>query len=161
LLVLLVLAKLSGEDTPSAIADWVAWRAEGLKQALGLEWKRMPHQSTYRRLLQHGLAMPELEQMTGEFLGALKSDDELLNLDGETLRGTIPGEQTKGAHLLSLYQAETGVVLAQSSVGGKENECNEPAAAFRVAVALYSAFVPHEFKTSKFSNKQSRPEADG
>ncbi len=122
LLILMVMAKLSGEDTPSAMADWVALRAEGLKKALGLEWRRMPHQSTYRRLLQHGLEMNELEQMAGEFLGALQSEAALLNLDGKTLRGTIPGGQTKGAHLLSLYQAETGLVLGQSSVARKENE---------------------------------------
>jgi predicted transposase YbfD/YdcC len=66
--------------------------------------------------------MSELEEMAGKFLGALKSHDELLNLDGKTLCGTIPAGQTKGAHLLSLYQAETGLVLQQRSVGREENE---------------------------------------
>ena len=50
-LLLVVLAKLSGEDRPSGIADWVKHRQHQLARALGLDWVRAPHHSTYRRIL--------------------------------------------------------------------------------------------------------------
>src|SRR5262245_21587981 len=84
-LVLLVLAKLAGQDRPSAIAEWVDWRAATLQHALGLTWKRMPHHSTYRRLLQQGLDLPALEQQAGAFLQRLGGAAEAaLDLDGKT-----------------------------------------------------------------------------
>jgi hypothetical protein len=46
----------------------------------------------------------------------------LLNLDGKSLRGTIPAGQTHGLHLLSLQQAAQNLVLAQTAVASKENE---------------------------------------
>ena len=42
-LLLVVLAKLSGEDRPSGIADWVKHRRAPLAQALGLGLARAPH----------------------------------------------------------------------------------------------------------------------
>lgn len=123
LLVLLVLAKLAGMDTPSAIADWVKLRAEFLTAALGLKWKRMPHHSTFRRVMQRALKLPQVEAVASHFQTAHASaTSDILNLDGKTLRGTIPAGETQGAHLLSVYQPETCTVLRQTAVGDKENE---------------------------------------
>jgi len=122
LLVLLMLAKLCGEDHPKAIAEWVSLRAQMLKKLLRLDWKRVPHASTYRRLMQAGVEVKQMEQKAAEFLSGLSpAVGELLNLDGKTLRGTIPGGQTRGLHLLSLQEAESNRVLAQVEVGTKEN----------------------------------------
>ena len=49
--VLMTMAKLSGEDKPSGIADWVKNRAELSVQALHLEYPKMPYHSTNRRIL--------------------------------------------------------------------------------------------------------------
>ena len=46
----------------------------------------------------------------------------IVNLDGKSLRGTIPLGQTSGMHLLAAYQADQGWVLAQAAVGHKTNE---------------------------------------
>ncbi len=122
-LVLLVLAKLAGQDRPNAIAEWVDLRATRLRRALGLDWKRMPHHSTYRRILQQGLELPQLEQQAGQFLRSLgHAAAEALDLDGKTLRGTIPAGQSQGLHLLALQQAPQNLVLAQTPVGPGENE---------------------------------------
>ena len=51
LLLLMVLAKLSGQDRPSGIADWVAHRRDQLAPLLGLPLARAPHHNPYRRLL--------------------------------------------------------------------------------------------------------------
>ena len=40
-LILLSLAKICSQDTPSEIADWVLNRSDLLKEKLGLKWKRM------------------------------------------------------------------------------------------------------------------------
>jgi hypothetical protein len=73
LLVLLALAKLAGQDTPSAIADWVALRADYFRRSLGLRWKRMPQAGTYRRLLDRGLDVAQLEEQASHFLGGPSS----------------------------------------------------------------------------------------
>ena len=48
ILVMITLAKICGQDTPSGIADWVKHRAEQFIEALKLKRKSMPHHSTYR-----------------------------------------------------------------------------------------------------------------
>jgi len=123
LLVLIVLAKLCGADKPSAIADWVSERTETLKQALGLTWKRMPHAATYRRILAAGMRLDEVEQTAREFLAGLKvTAEEVLAMDGKSLRGTIPTGETQGAHLLSICQVSNCAVLGQTEVASTENE---------------------------------------
>lgn len=78
LLALLTLAKLCGADKPVEIADWISERTERLKRALGLSWKRMPHHSTYRRLLGSGLKIEELEKQARDFIASLVvKEDEL------------------------------------------------------------------------------------
>lgn len=123
LLILMTLAKLCGEDNPKAIAEWVSLRAERLKDLLKLDWKRMPHSITYRRVMQQGPDMTQLEQEAGKYLSTMsETTSEQLNLDGKTLRGTIPAGKTQGVHLLAVQEAEKNLVVAQMEVGAKENE---------------------------------------
>ena len=62
LLTLVFLAKLSGMDSPSAIADWCqAHRAE-LVELLHLSYARMPGHSTFRRLFADILDEDRFEQ---------------------------------------------------------------------------------------------------
>jgi predicted transposase YbfD/YdcC len=138
LLVLIALAKLCGADKPVEIAEWVSARAAVLTQALGLAWKRMPHASTYRRLLSQAIRIEELEQQAREFIAsrseqaqeaggeAVKVEavkaTEVLAIDGKSLRGTIPAGQTQGVHLLAIYRVSTCATLQQTAVERKENE---------------------------------------
>ncbi len=123
-LVLMVLAKLSGEDRPSGIAHWVSLRASWLLNALGLLWKRTPHDATYRRLMAGAIDVEELAAVVSQFLQPAPASDAqvIINMDGKSLRGTIPAGQTQGEHLLAAYHPEAGVVLLQIAVGSKENE---------------------------------------
>ena len=146
-LTLIMLAKFCGSDTPSEIADWVEERTERLKQALGLEWKRMPHHSTYRRILADAMKIEELEKKAREFVASLGvtadelleaedktgdselpqgqtevSVDDLLAMDGKALRGTIPTGKKQGLHLLAVCQVSKCATLAQIAVENKENE---------------------------------------
>lgn len=123
LLVLLVLARLCGANNPQETAEWVQYRAAWLKEALGLQWKRMPHHSTFRRVLQAAIRLSELERIAGQFLGALAhSGGALLNMDGKTLRGTRRDRARQGLHLLALQQARENMVTSQTALRAGENE---------------------------------------
>ncbi len=123
-LTLMVLAKLSGEDTPSGIAEWAKHRVRQLARAFELQRVCMPHHSTYRRILAEVVAVDELEQVAGSFLSwqAEPGRSVVISIDGKTVRGTLDGGATQGTHLLAAYLPEEGLVLLKMEVGVKENE---------------------------------------
>lgn len=123
LLVLIGLAKVCGANNPQEIAEWVEYRGAWLKAALGVTWKRMPHPSTYRRVLQSAIDLCELEMVAGAYLSALAQDGcPSLNLDGKRLRGTIPKGETNGLHLLAVQQTKNNAVVCQTALTTTENE---------------------------------------
>ena len=125
ILVVMILAKLSGEDKPYGIADWAQMRSEWLIEALSLEYPHMPHHTTYRRILSEVIDIHELESVVGEYLQTLPKDGQevVLCIDGKTLRGTITSDDPFGLHLLAAWLPEEGIVLMQMEVEKeKENE---------------------------------------
>lgn len=123
LLLLLCLSKFSGADKPSEIADWIAFRFDYLKEKLLLPWKRSPHHSTWRRLLDSAIEVSELEKVIGKYLQKLSAgESQLLNLDGKCVRGTVAAETGKQLHLLSLQESSKNLVIEQSAVQTGENE---------------------------------------
>jgi hypothetical protein len=96
-----------------------------LHQLLQLKGERMPHYSTWSRVLGHGVEPEEVERVVGQFFAQAtrmpyrKRDSIQLAIDGKTLRGTIPLGETEGVHLLAVYQPKAGVVLAQMNVKHK------------------------------------------
>ncbi len=123
-LLLIVLAKLGGEDRPSGIAEWVAHRREALHAALGVWWARMPHHNTYRRVLAQAVEPDALDAVVGAFLTSRPGVGRsvLVSIDGKTVRGTIEAPATRGEHLLAAYLPADGIVLLQVAAGDKENE---------------------------------------
>jgi predicted transposase YbfD/YdcC len=134
LLLLIVLAKLSGEDRPSGIAEWVAHRRAALAQALGIRLPRAPHHNTYRRLLAQAVVPGALDAAVSEFFRALPQVGEsvLISIDGKTLKGTIAAAEPHGTHLLVAYLPQEGIVLLQMPAGRTASE-------IRVAPALVEA----------------------
>jgi predicted transposase YbfD/YdcC len=124
LIVLMLLAKLGGEDNPSGMADWVANRMDQLVQMKVLPSKRAPSHMTYRRVLQNTVQPEEFERLMSEFhQSCLKGGQEIVfSMDGKTLRGTIPSGEMRGTHLLSIYVPQQGLVLVEAEVERKENE---------------------------------------
>lgn len=123
LLTLIVLAKVCGANNPQEIAQWIEYRAAWLTAALGVKWKRMPHHSTYRRVLQSALDLAQLESQAGDYLAALEQERaELLNMDGKSLRGTIPKSATQGLRLLAVQTASRNRVVTQTAIQERENE---------------------------------------
>lgn len=124
LLILLILAKLSGEDQMKGIAEWNRLREETLLRLLEIPRKRLPHQTTYERVLT-GLDEDAFNRTIGTFFSSSESEKEetwQIVLDGKVLRGTIPEGSTQGCHLLAAYVPERGVVLMQVEVESKANE---------------------------------------
>lgn len=86
LLLLVILAKLSGEDHPAAIADWVANRGRQLRNVLRLDWKRMPHESTFRRLVESMVSPEELDETIFRHLTSQEGVGRsvVISIDGKT-----------------------------------------------------------------------------
>ena len=121
-LVIVVLAKLSGEDEPRGIAEWAKLRSETLIAALHLKRETMPHHTTYSRVLGHAVDVEHFEAVVSEFFSRQQPAQAHIALDGKTLRGTIETGQSQGVHLLAAYLPEVGVVVWQVEVENKENE---------------------------------------
>lgn len=125
ILLLFVIAKLCGQDKPYGIAEWVENRKEEIQKMLGMKGKRMPHHSTYRRVMTESIDGVEFEGVMSEYWKQCLGGGEqvVLVIDGKTLRGTITSRDEFGVHLLAAYLPGEGVVLMQIPVEkDKENE---------------------------------------
>jgi hypothetical protein len=128
LLMIGVLAKLAGQDSSRGMAHWAKLRTHELSQLFHLKRARMPHYSTWSRVLGHGVEPNEVEQVVGRFFAQAsrtaqhKRGSIHLAIDGKTLRGTIPLGETEGVHRLSVYLPQQGVVLAQMNGEHKGRE---------------------------------------
>ena len=124
-LILFILGKLCGQNKVSGIADWAQQHSAYLIGALGLKYKRLPHHSTYRRVLAEEVDGEDLERITAAYLSQLPrhGQDTVIAIDGKTVRGTITAEDPFGLHLLAAYLPGEGIVLMQMVVEKeKENE---------------------------------------
>jgi len=123
ILILMVLAKLSGENTPSGIAEWAQYRSEALSEHLKLKRKRMPHHSTYRRIMAEVISPEEFELLVSEYLigKTYFGKKVLVSIDGKVLRGTLD-EKQDGTYLLAAYLPAEGLVLMEIAIDGKGKE---------------------------------------
>ncbi len=119
-----LVAMLCGARSLYAIAQWARERREDdpeLLLALGLLAGRSPSVATLHRVFK-GLDVAAFEAIVGQWLVQTGlAPDALLCVDGKTLRG-IHGEQLPGVHLVSVYAAQVGAVLAQVAAPGKGQE---------------------------------------
>jgi predicted transposase YbfD/YdcC len=141
-LTLLVLGKVTGMTTLTAIAEWVRWRAEWLRQVLPGAREQFPCVATYSNVLR-AVDAEQITQLLASWLTRLEAvrrcDTEpsrLLSqpeareqhaqiaLDGKTLRGTLAhaAPDQPRQHVVALYETQTGIVLAQQAVPDKGNE---------------------------------------
>ena len=122
-----VLAKLAGQTSSRALAHWAKLRSQELHQLFHLRQAKMPHYSTWSRIMGQAVDPEELEQALGQFFGrdltpVAQAGQRHLCLDGKTLRGTIPLGKSQGVHLLAAYLPREGVVLAQMQVSTAGSE---------------------------------------
>jgi predicted transposase YbfD/YdcC len=141
LLVVLVLAKRAGMQSPQGASDWIADQEARLREGLQLSWKRMPCANPYSYALarldsQHvneALAAwcvrKEAESRCGEDPSRLamqaSEQHDHLAIDGKALRGTgkqIYGGEEPQKQVLHVYEVHTGIVLQQCPIASEHNE---------------------------------------
>lgn len=121
ILMIILMAKLCGENTPMEIADWAKHRQDELVEMLHLSKPRMPHHNTYRRVLAHKMYVEEIERLVGEY-NQQGEHGKVYAMDGKAIHGMRKKDETSGEYLLSVYDVEQGKVMSQVEVGRKENE---------------------------------------
>ena len=130
-LLIIVLAKLCGENTPMAIADWAKNRQAELVELLRLKRDAMPHHNTYRRIVGQTVYQEEIERLVGEY-NQEGEHGEVYALDGKAVRGMRKKDEAGGEYLLSVYDVEQGKVMSQVEVGRKENEITKAPKALKL-----------------------------
>ena len=124
LLMVVILSKLCGENTPYGMAEWAKMRASELQRLFGYHRLVKPSNKTIQRLTDTTVDDSMLQETIRNYLHQTYGGQQsiLVTIDGKTLRGTIPKGKTRGVHLLAAYLPEEGVVLLQIEVQQKENE---------------------------------------
>lgn len=124
ILMIIVLAKLSGEDKPTGIAEWGKHHGEELVKLMQLKKPQMPSVNTYRRILADVASQEEVERMVGNY-NQRGEHGEVYGLDGKAVRGMRKKDEEGSEYLLSVYDVKHWKVLAQVEVGRKENEISK------------------------------------
>ena len=131
-LMIVLLAKLSGANSPTEIAEWGIYHQSEVEALLQIKPKRMPERSTYRRILAYKVYETEVERLVGEY----NQDGErgrIYALDGKALLGMSKREDGTPEYALSVYDVTAGKTMAQIEVGNKENEITKAPEVIKLA----------------------------
>jgi hypothetical protein len=97
ILVLFILAKLCRKNKLYGIADWVQLWSDCLIYSIAMKLKRrrLPHHSTYRRVLIDEIIAEDLEIIFSEYLAQLprRGQEMVIVSDGKSVRGTHHGRR--------------------------------------------------------------------
>jgi predicted transposase YbfD/YdcC len=152
-LMILVLAKLCGANTPTEIAEWGENHKEEMIGLLKLKRSSMPEQSTYRRVMAYKVYLEEVERLVGEY-NQQGAHGEIYAMDGKALRGMHQKEETGWEYLLSVYDVEQGKTMAQVEVGRKENEITKASDALKLTEISQKVVTGDALHTQKRVSRQ-------
>jgi predicted transposase YbfD/YdcC len=131
ILMIILIAKLSGENKPMEIAEWAKNRKEELVKVLCLERQTMPNHNTYRRILAYVIYEEEIERLVGEY-NQQGEHGEVYALDGKAIRGMRKKDEPIPEYALSVCDVKQGKVMSQVQVGRKENEISKAPEALKL-----------------------------
>ena len=131
-LMIVLLAKLSGANSPTEIAEWGVYHQSEIEALLRIKPKRMPERSTYRRILAYTVYETEVERLVGEYNQAGERGT-ICALDGKALLGMSKREDGTPEYALSVYDVTAGKTMAQIEVGNKDNEITKAPEVIRLA----------------------------
>lgn len=129
LLTCVLLAKMAGETTLQAIAEWIRLRSTWLQTILPETRDTFPCAATYSNVLRT-VDPEQVNQLLMDLLTRVRAEKRTQGeqrhvvLDGKTLRGTQNhlAEDQQKMHHVNCYEAKTGIVLKQHMVAEKEGE---------------------------------------
>jgi predicted transposase YbfD/YdcC len=129
LLTCVLLAKMAGETTLQAIAEWIRLRSSWLQEVLPQSRATFPCAATYSNVLRT-VDPARVNEVLMDLLTRVRAEKRAsgeqvhVALDGKTLRGTQHhlAEDQKKMHQMNLYEAKTGIVLKEEVVAEKANE---------------------------------------
>lgn len=131
-MMVVLLAKLSGANSPTEMAEWGIYHQAEIEALLGIQLKRMPERSTYRRILAYKIYETEMERLVGEY-NQSGERGHICALDGKALLGMSKREDGTPEYALSVYDVTAGKTMAQVEVGSKENEITKAPAVVKLA----------------------------
>ena len=149
ILTIIVMAKMCGEDTPSAIADWAKNHQEQILKLLQLKRPQLPHYNTYRWVLAHVVYEEEIARMVGEY-HQRGDHGEVYAMDGKAPHGMRKKDEDRSEYLLSVYDVEQAKGMSQVAVGRKENEIK------KVPEALKKVEISRKIITTDAMHTQKR-----
>lgn len=152
-LMIILMAKLCGANTPTEIAEWGENHKEAMIQLLKLRRPSMPEQSTYRRIMAHKVYVEEVERLVGEY-NRQGPQGKIYAMDGKALRGMRQIEETGWEYLLSVYDVEQGKTMAQVEVGRKENEITKAPEALKLVEISQKVVTGDALHTQKRAARQ-------
>src|SRR5262249_15142159 len=127
--VIAMMAVLSGAGGPTAIAKWAALKAEFLTRVLPLP-NGIPRKDVFRRVL--GLLQPAafqacfanwLQSLRARAAAATETDQPVFAVDGKTARRSHDRGKGLGAlHCVSVWASDYGLSLGQVACADKSNE---------------------------------------
>jgi len=132
ILMIVLLAKMSGANSPTEIAEWGVYHQSEIEALLRIKLKRMPERSTYRRILAYKVYETEVERLVGEY-NQHGERGTICALDGKALLGMSKREDGTPEYALSVYDVTAGKTLAQIEVGNKENEITKAPEVIKLA----------------------------
>jgi predicted transposase YbfD/YdcC len=124
IVVITILATLSGAEGWKDIDLWVKSKADWLPQFLRLPGGRLPSRDTIRRVISR-LNPDEFQECFLSWIKAVgeATDGEIIAIDGKTLRRSFDHRSGKAAlHMVSAWSATNHLLLGQHAVDGKSNE---------------------------------------
>lgn len=124
-LLLSILAILSGANSYRKIASFMVTQYEKLDQAFGLGWKGRPAYTTIRELIRT-TNNDELEssfRRYSEVLATLNPGGNQIVFDGKVLRGSFDHfKDQKAIQMLSSFLVDSQIILAHEEISHKTNE---------------------------------------
>ncbi len=132
ILMIVLLAKMSGANSPTEIAEWGVYHQSEIEALLRIKLKRMPERSTYRRILAYKVYETEVERLVGEY-NQSGERGIICALDGKALLGMSKREDGTPEYALSVYDVTAGKTMAQIEVGNKENEITKAPEVIKLA----------------------------
>jgi predicted transposase YbfD/YdcC len=129
---IVLLAKLSGANSPTEMAEGGIYHQSEIEALLRIKLTRMPERSTYRRILAYKVYETEVERLVGEYNQGGERGS-ICALDGKALLGMSKREDGTPEYALSVYDVTAGKTLSQVQVGQKENEITKAPQAIKLA----------------------------